>query len=423
MKLSVVIPTSNGQRFLGPCLEALLRTRLPKGAEIEPIVVDNGSTDGTSELLAHYPSVKALNFPRPLGFARANNAARQVATGAIVCFLNNDTEVEPGWIERPLEIFSRDERVAGVGSKLLFMHRYVPVRFSLGPGARLRVGPTIFNGPLDAKVRWSVNMRDGWAQDGSTAYVPLPVPQIDTPLTTTPVVRLLEAAGRVEGSTVRVSNRAPHYIERLPAILPVDESAATVRLIQNAGNFLNERCEGGDVGSGEEDQPGRYASEEIVPALCGAALFVRREALDAVGWFPDYYKFYYEDVDLCLRLRSRGGLLIFCPASIVNHYHTGSNREHSPRFIENVARSSLLFASRYAGPALLARMVRDRIGYARDELVLGGGWTAAAGTRGFLSALPALRKTFASRMVDKLRGHPNPAQIVAAGRSPYLTSR
>ncbi len=423
MKVSVVIPTSNGWRFLTPCLEALRGTRIPEGTEIEPIVVDNGSTDGTAELLGRYPDVKALNFPRPLGFSHANNAARQVATGAIVCFLNNDTQVEPGWIERPLEIFTRDKRVAGVGSKLLFMHRYIPVRFSLAPGARLRVGPTIFNGPLDAKLQWSANIRDGWAQDGSTVYVPLPVPQIDAPLTTTPVVRLLEAAGKIEGSTVRVSNRAPHRIERLPAIVPVDESAASVRLIQNAGNFLNQRCEAGDVGSGEEDQPGRYASEEIVPALCGAALFVRREALDAVGWFPDYYTAYYEDVDLCLRLRSRGGLLIFCPASIVNHYHTGTTRERSPRFTENVARSSLLFASRYAGPALLARTVRDRIGYARDELVHGGSWTAAAGTRGFLSALPALRKTFASRIADKLRGRPNPAQLITAARSPYLTSR
>jgi len=160
-----------------------------------------------------------------------------------------------------------------------------------------------------------------------------------------------------------------------------------------------------------------------VPALCGAALFARRDALDAIGWFPDYYRVYYEDVDLCLRLRSRGGLLVFCPASVVNHYHTGTNREHSPRFIEEVARSSLLFASRYAEPGVFARAVGDRLGYARDELVHGRGWANAAGTRGFLSALPALRKTLASRFGDKLRGRPDPAQLVTAARSPYLTSR
>ena len=423
MKVSVVIPTSNGARFLRPCLEALRRTRLPEGVNIELIVVDNGSIDGTAGLLGRYPEVKALKFPRPLGFARANNAARAVATGSIVCFLNNDTQVEPGWVERPLEIFARDERVVGVSPKLVFMHHYVPVRFSLVPGARLRVSSLIFNGPLDDKVRWSGDMHEGWVQDHGTAYIPLPAPEIDPPLTCTPVVRLLEAAGRIEGSTVCVSDRAPRRIERLPAIVPVDERAATVRLIQNAGNFLNERCEGGDVGSGEEDQPGCYESEEIVPALCGAALFARRDALDAVGWFPDYYRVYYEDVDLCLRLRSRGGLLVFCPASIVSHYHTGTNREHSPRFIEEVARSSLLFASRYAELGVLARSVRDRIGYARDELVHGGGWSRAPGTRGFLSALPDLRKTFASRFGDKLHGRPNPAQLVAAGRSPYLIAR
>ncbi len=421
MKVSVVIPTSNGARFLAPCLEALERTRLPAGAEIEPIVVDNGSTDGTAELLAGRSEVKALYFPKPLGFAGANNAARAVATGDVVCFLNNDTQVDPGWIERPLEIFARDPTVAGVGSKLLFMHRFVPVRFSLDHGAKVRVGPTLFDGPLDDKVRWSSDVRDRWVQDGSAVYVPMPVPRIDAPLRAPPVLRLYE--GEISGLKVRVGDRPAHAIARLPAIVPVEDGAATLRLIQNAGNFLTERCEGGDVGTGEEDVPGRYDREEAVPAICGAALFARRDALDAVGWFPDYYTVYYEDVDLCLRLRSRGGTLVFCPSSIVNHYHTGTNREHSSRFIENVARSSLLFVSRYGAPGVIARALRDRIRYSRDELVHGGGWRHAAGMRGFLSAVPALRRTLASRIGDRLRGRPGPAELVGTRRVPYQPSR
>jgi GT2 family glycosyltransferase len=160
-----------------------------------------------------------------------------------------------------------------------------------------------------------------------------------------------------------------------------------------------------------------------VPAICGAALFARRDALDAVGWFPDYYTVYYEDVDLCLRLRSRGGTLVFCPSSIVDHYHTGTNREHSPRFVENVARSSLLFVSRYGAPGVIARALRDRIRYSRDELLHGGGWRHAAGMRGFLSAVPALRRTLASRIGDRLRGRPGPAELVGTRRVPYQPSR
>ena len=171
MKVSVVIPTSNGARFLGPCLEGLGSSRLPAGVELEPIVVDNGSRDRTPEVLARHPEAKALVFPGAMGFARANNAARAVATGDVVCFLNNDTQVDPGWLERPLRILASDARVVGVGSKLLFMNPFVPVRFSLPQGMRLRVAVTVFGNSLADKVRLSSDARDGWVRNGSVVYV------------------------------------------------------------------------------------------------------------------------------------------------------------------------------------------------------------------------------------------------------------
>jgi GT2 family glycosyltransferase len=408
MKVSIVIPTLNGSRFLGPCLDALRATRLPAGAELEAIVVDNGSSDDTAELLARYPEVKALFFPKPLGFARANNAARKAATGDLICFLNNDTQVEPGWAERPLRIFAQDAAVAGAGSKLLYMHRYMPVRFSAPVHAEVALLPRA----LQDKVRRSA--------DGRTLYLPLPVPRIDAPLTADPVVRVLRAD---PGTTVTAGKAAARALERFPALVPVDPGGASLRLIQNAGNFINERCEGGDVGSGEEDLPGRYDKEEVVPAICGAALWTRRSALDAVGWFPDYYTVYYEDVDLCLRLRSRGGSLVFCPSSRVNHYHTGTNREHSPQFVENVARSSLLFTGRYGGARTFARTLAQRVGDARNELVHGHGWAAAAGTRGFLSALASLPRPLTSRVRDRLTGAASAASLTALRRHPYPETR
>lgn len=408
MKVSVIIPTLNGSRFLGPCLDALFETRLPAGAELEAIVVDNGSDDGTDRLLALYPRVKPLFFPKPLGFARANNAARDVASGDLICFLNNDTQVEPEWAERPLQLFAQDPSVAGVGSKLLYMHRYLPVRFSAPVQADVGLLPQA----LQDKVRRSA--------DGTTLYLPLPVPRIDMPLAADPVVRVLQ--GRPE-TTVTVGEASTHALQRFPALVAVDPRGPSLRLIQNAGNFINERCEGGDVGSGEEDRPGRYDAEEVVPALCGAALWARRSALDGVGWFPSYYTVYYEDVDLCLRLRSRGGTLIFCPSSRVSHYHTGTNREHSPQFVTNVARSSLLFASRYGGARTIARTLARRMGDAQNELVHGGGWATAAGTRGFLSALTALPRPLAARVRDRLTGATPAADLIAPCRHPYPESR
>src|SRR5207302_1376837 len=136
--------------------------------------------------------------------------------------------------------------------------------------------------------------------------------------------------------------------------------------------------------------------EEVVPSLCGASLFVRRTELDAVGWFPEYYFAYFEDVDLCLRLRARGGQLVFCPSSIVNHYHTGTNRERSAGFIRHVARSSLLFLSRYGTAASIRHSLKQRFQYVRNELhqfslaSWSHQWGHADSTRGILQALPAL---------------------------------
>jgi GT2 family glycosyltransferase len=222
---------------------------------------------------------------------------------------------------------------------------------------------------------------------------------------------------------VTVGKASVHALERFPALVAIDPRGPSLRLIQNAGNFVTERCEGGDVGSGEEDLPGRYDAEEVVPAICGAALWARRSALDAVGWFPAYYTVYYEDVDLCLRLRSRGGTLVFCPSSRVSHYHTGTNREHSPQFVENVARSSLLFAGRYGGARTIARTLAQRVGDARNELVHGNGWAAAAGTRGFLSGLAALHGPLTSRLRDRLTGAAPAARLTALRRHPYPESR
>jgi GT2 family glycosyltransferase len=246
------------------------------------------------------------------------------------------------------------------------------------------------------------------------------VPRIDPPLTADPVVRVLQAE---PGTTVIVGNGRAHALERFPALVAVDPRAPSLRLIQNAGNFINERCEGGDVGSGEEDVPGRYDKEEVVPAICGAALWTRRSTLDAVGWFPDYYTVYYEDVDLCLRLRSRGGALVFCPSSRVNHYHTGTNREHSPQFVENVARSSLLFASRYGSAFTIAQTLAQRTGDARNELLHGSGWAAAAGTRGLFSALASLPRPLISRIRDRLTGAAAATSLTTLRRHPYPEAR
>jgi len=87
-------------------------------------LVDNGSTDGSCEyIMQRYPTVKTIRFERNLGFAQAYN--RSVATIAqdYVVFLNNDVEVERGWLAELRKAMERGvSRDAVCGSKLLLYH-------------------------------------------------------------------------------------------------------------------------------------------------------------------------------------------------------------------------------------------------------------------------------------------------------------
>lgn len=90
---------------------------LPEGAPV--LVVDNASSDGTAELLARdYPSVQVERLPRNTGFAGGVAHALSVVTSDVVVLLNNDAEVQPGWLSALLEPFA-DPEVAAVCSKLL----------------------------------------------------------------------------------------------------------------------------------------------------------------------------------------------------------------------------------------------------------------------------------------------------------------
>jgi hypothetical protein len=94
--VSIIIVTYNGADVLGPCLRSVFAQPY---VPIEVIIVDNGSTDGSAEMAAKdFPRARFLPQGRNLGFAEGNNVGVAAAQGDYVILLNNDTEVEPGWI-------------------------------------------------------------------------------------------------------------------------------------------------------------------------------------------------------------------------------------------------------------------------------------------------------------------------------------
>jgi GT2 family glycosyltransferase len=115
---SVVIPSYNGRRLLEPCLASVARHR-PESPEVEIIVADDASTDGTADwLAAAYPWVRVVRLDQNRGFCGAANAGLSAARGSFIQLLNNDTEVTAGWIEAGLAPFA-DPKVGSVAPLVL----------------------------------------------------------------------------------------------------------------------------------------------------------------------------------------------------------------------------------------------------------------------------------------------------------------
>ncbi|GAB5534234.1 MAG: glycosyltransferase family 2 protein [Rubricoccaceae bacterium] len=114
-RVSIVIVTWNGRPLLERFLPSVLATDYPN---LEIVVADNASEDGTAEWLAeHHPEVVVARHPENWLFAKGNNAALASATGELVCFLNNDVEVPPDWLH-PLVAALDDPGVVAVQPKL-----------------------------------------------------------------------------------------------------------------------------------------------------------------------------------------------------------------------------------------------------------------------------------------------------------------
>lgn len=103
------------------CLQSVLASNY---SPLELIVVDNGSSDRTSEVVREgFPGVKLLRAPRNLGFAGGNNLGIKASRGEIIVLLNDDTEIEPEWLTASRSAAERLKDWGILGAKLLYPDR------------------------------------------------------------------------------------------------------------------------------------------------------------------------------------------------------------------------------------------------------------------------------------------------------------
>jgi GT2 family glycosyltransferase len=116
--LSVLIVNYNVKAYIDQCLRSV--ERASQGLQVEVIVVDNASSDGSvAHIQKHFPWVTCIASPENLGFGRANNLAAAQAKGEFVLYLNPDTVVPEDNFRRALEVMRSKPEIGSMGCRMI----------------------------------------------------------------------------------------------------------------------------------------------------------------------------------------------------------------------------------------------------------------------------------------------------------------
>ncbi len=151
MRIDIVIPNFNGKLFLRNCLDSIQQQSC---TDFKVIVVDNGSTDGSVELLSdEYPWVKGVFWAENRGFSEAVNAGIAAGSAPLVFLLNNDTELDKQCLELLVAAAQEKGEYDFFAAKMLNYH-----------------DRTLLDGAGDAFMRGGVGYRLGTMEADSDHY-------------------------------------------------------------------------------------------------------------------------------------------------------------------------------------------------------------------------------------------------------------
>ena len=136
-EVSIIIPVYNQFEYTYNCLESILKNS--GDIHYEVIVADDCSTDLTRELKQIAREINVIRNHSNLRFLKNCNNAAQKARGNYILFLNNDTQVQPGWLAPLVELMEKDEKIGMVGSNLSGWPASGSRRYSMGRRTRMEL--------------------------------------------------------------------------------------------------------------------------------------------------------------------------------------------------------------------------------------------------------------------------------------------
>lgn len=116
MKISLIIPAYNEEKYIENCLSSIEK----HGKDLfEVIVINNASTDNTPEIVKRFPNVRLIHEPRK-GLPFARNKGLSEAKGDIVAFIDADTKMPKGWVNKIIKEFNKNDKIVSISGPYIY---------------------------------------------------------------------------------------------------------------------------------------------------------------------------------------------------------------------------------------------------------------------------------------------------------------
>ncbi|MDQ8181325.1 glycosyltransferase family 2 protein [Pelagicoccus sp. SDUM812005] len=367
--VSVLVLDYNGQRFWPELLVAIEGQTF---RDFELVVVQNGGPLQIPANLGEIP-VRLLKGQGNLGFAGGVNFAASRARGKYLALLNNDAVPERDWLQELVSALEADPKTAAVCGKVLFYDRYVKVEIE-APLFR----PDLEDGVEDdrwlgvqvrlAKRQASLYQREGthrleliegeywvWTEGRATLYFPVAeAGELPLQIGSHRSQSGKRARFRIEGGDGAISVELEGARQELRLEIP---NGASFDLVNGAGSEFTEDWSLRELGLYQKDGP-EFSRPKELEMGSGCSLLLRRAALTDQPFDEEFFA-YFEDSDLCLRLRRSGWKVLFAPRSVVRHHGSATTGVLSAMTIFYSLRNRVWLVAKFAPWPVVWRTVRE----------------------------------------------------------------